>query len=68
MKIQVERIAGTSNFTECASAEDKAAAFFSEKHTALTLRRQAQKHTHLKSLEAPRNYFIKKLKITQQTC
>lgn len=43
MKIQAERIAGTSNFTEHASAEGKAAAFFSEKKGALTLKRLTHK-------------------------
>ena len=62
MKIQVERAAGTSNLTECTSAEGKAAACFSEKHTALTEETCTQRHTDLKSLEAPANYFFKKKK------
>ena len=45
MKIQVESIARTSNFTEHTSAEGRAAAFFSEKHTALTLERLTPKST-----------------------
>lgn len=45
MKIQVEKIAGTSNFTERASAEGKAATFSSEKRTALKLRRFTHKGT-----------------------
>lgn len=39
MKIQVERIAGTGNFTECATAEGQAAEF-----SALTLQNQTLLH------------------------
>lgn len=55
-KMEVERIAGPRDGTERASAEGEAAASFSEKHTALALRRRTHKGT-LKSPEAPKNYF-----------
>lgn len=53
MKIQVERIAGTGNFTECATAEGQAAEF-----SALTLQSQTLLHKGIYKLFLLKNFKI----------